>query len=74
MGESILRTQILRLIDVRKKLKNGAYITLREENDVSSVLGVIKFKDKREMAGRIDGFFTWLGGVLEKKDRFLKTT
>lgn len=73
MGEAIINTQILRLVNVRKKLKDGEYITLREEADVSSILGVSKFKDKREMAGRIDDFFSWLNEVLEKKNCLIKT-
>ena len=70
MSETIICTQILRLISVRKKLKDDEYITLREEGDVSSILGVSKFRDKIEMAGRIDGFFNWLNEVLKKTNCF----
>lgn len=65
MSETVICTQILRLINVRKKLKEDEYITLREESDVSSILGVLKFKDKKEMAGRIDDFFKWLSDLLK---------
>ena len=70
MSEAAINTQILRLVSVRKKLKDDEYITLREESDVSSILGMSKFKDKREMAGRIDAFFTWLNEVLKKTNCF----
>ena len=73
MSEAAISTQILRLINVRKKLKDNDYITLREEGDVSSILGVSKFKDKKEMAGRIDDFFTWLNEILKKGNCFFKT-
>jgi len=72
MSEAVINTQILRLVTVRKKLTDGDYITLREKDDVSSILGFLKFRDEREMAGRIDGFFTWLNEVLKKRDCFLR--
>jgi hypothetical protein len=72
MSEAAINTQIMRLVNVRKKLKEGDYITLREEDDVSLILGIPKFKDKRDMAGRIDDFFIWLGEILKKKNCFLK--
>lgn len=68
MSEAVINTQIMRLINVRTKLKEGDYITLREEDDVSLILGIPKFRDKKEMAGRIDAFFTWLNDILKKKD------
>jgi len=73
MNEAAINTQIIRLINIRKKLKDGDYITLREEDDVSSILGFPKLKDKKEMADRIDDFFVWLGEILKKKDCFSKT-
>jgi len=73
MSEAVISTQILRLINVRKKLKDGDYITLREQDDVSSILGVSKFKDEREMANRIDGSFSWLNEVLKKRNSPFKT-
>jgi hypothetical protein len=72
VSEAAINTQIMRLINVRKKLKDGDYITLREEDDVSSILGVPKLKDKKEMAGRIDDFFIWLSEILNKKNCLLK--
>lgn len=67
MSEAAINTQIIRLINIRKKLNEGDYITLREEDDVSLILGIPKFKDKREMAGRIDTFFVWLNEILKTK-------
>jgi hypothetical protein len=67
MSGAAINVEILRLINVRKKLTAGDYITLREEDDVSSILGIAKFKDKRDMAGRIDDFFGWLNEVLKRK-------
>lgn len=72
MSEAAINTQIMRLVNVRKKLKDGDYITLREEDDVSTILGIPKLKDKKEMAGRIDDFFSWLSETLSKKDCFSK--
>jgi hypothetical protein len=67
MGESTIRDQILRLLNVRKKLKDGDYLTSREEEDVSLILGIPKFKDTKEMEAKIDEFFTWINEVLKKK-------
>jgi hypothetical protein len=68
MSAAAITIEIVRLINVRKKLKDGDYITMREEDDVSSILGVPKFKDKGEMGCRIDDFFTWLAETLKKKN------
>jgi hypothetical protein len=67
MGESTIRDQILRLLNVLKKLKDGDYLTSREEEDVSLILGIPKFKDTKEMEAKIDEFFTWINEVLKKK-------
>jgi hypothetical protein len=67
VNEAAINIQILRLINVRTKLKEGDYITLREEDDVSLILGIPKFRDKKEMAGRIDAFFAWLDEILKAK-------
>jgi hypothetical protein len=68
MSEAVINTQIMRLISVRKKLREGDYITLREQDDVSSILGVPKVKDGRELGTRIDSFFTWLDEILKTKN------
>jgi hypothetical protein len=64
---SAIRDQISRLLNVHKKLKNGDYLTSREEEDVSLILGVPKFKDGKEMAAKIDEFFSWVNEVIRKK-------
>lgn len=68
MNGATLSTQILRLLTVRKKLQTGDYLTTREEDDVSQILGVPKFKNKEEMGAKIDAFFTWINDVLVKKN------
>jgi hypothetical protein len=68
MSAAAITIEIVRLINVRTKLKDGDYITTREENDVSSILGVPKFINKREMADKIDDFFTWLAEILKKNN------
>jgi hypothetical protein len=68
MNGATLSTQILRLLTVRKKLQTGDYLTTREEDDVSQILGVPKFKNKEEMGAKIDAFFTWISDVLVKKN------
>lgn len=67
MSESTIRDQISRLLKVHKKLKDGDYLTSREEDDVSIILGIPKFKDKEAMTAKIDEFFTWVNKVLKKK-------
>jgi hypothetical protein len=58
MDGSAIRDQISRFLNIHKKLKDGDYLTSREEEDVSLILGVPKFRDTKEMAARIDEFFT----------------
>jgi len=67
MDKNTIRDQILRLLNVRKKLKDGDYLTSREEEDVSLILGIPKFKDRKEMETKIDEFFIWVNGVLNIK-------
>lgn len=67
MDGNAIRDQILRLLNVRKKLETGDYLTSREEDDVSVILGVPKFKDAREMKTKIDDFFSWLNSELKRK-------
>jgi len=67
MNADALNIQILRLIKVRKKISDGEYLTKREEDDVSMILGIPKFKDRKEMAAKIDEFFTWVDEVIRKK-------
>lgn len=67
MDGNAIRDQILRLLSVRKKLEAGDYLTSREENDVSVILGVPKFKDGREMKTKIYDFFSWLNSELKGK-------
>ena len=66
MGESAIRDQILRLLNVRKKLKEGDYMTSREEEDVSLILGIPKFKNRKEMERKIDEFFVWASETFKK--------
>jgi hypothetical protein len=65
MSAAAITMEIMRLMNVRKKLKDGDYITMREQDDISLILGVPKFRDKGEMAGRIDDFFSWLAEMLK---------
>jgi hypothetical protein len=66
MGENAIRDQILRLLNVRKKLKDGDYLTSREEEDVSLILGIPKFKNRKEMERKIDEFFVWASETFKK--------
>ena len=66
MGENTIRDQILRLLNVRKKLKDGDYLTLREEEDVSLILGIPKFKNRKEMERKINEFFVWASETFKK--------
>jgi len=65
MSASAIRDQISRLLNVHKKIKNGDYLTSREEEDVSLILGIPKFKDTKEMAAKIDDFFSWVNEMLK---------
>jgi len=67
MNLTAINNQILMLLIVRKKLQEGDYLTLREEADVSTILGIPKFKDTKEMAAKIDEFFAWVNEVLKRK-------
>jgi hypothetical protein len=67
MDGNAIRDQILRLLNVCKKLKDGDYLTSREERDVSLILGMPKFKDRKDMEARIDEFFVWVREMLGKK-------
>jgi hypothetical protein len=40
MSASAIRDQISRLLNVHKKIKDGDYLTSREEEDVSLILGI----------------------------------
>ena len=66
MGENTIRDQISRLLNVRKKLKDGDYLTSREEEDVSVILGIPKFKNRKEMERKIDEFFVWASETFKK--------
>jgi hypothetical protein len=65
MNESTIFNQISTLLIQRKKLKDEEYLTSSEEQGVSTILGIPKFKDPREMAAKIDDFFTWVDDVLK---------
>jgi hypothetical protein len=67
MSASAIRDQISRLLSVHKKLKDGDYLTSREDEDASLILGIPKFKDTKEMAAKIDEFFSWVNEVIRKK-------
>jgi len=67
MNADALNIQILRLIKVRKKISDGEYLTKREEDDVSMILGIKKFKDRKEIETKIDEFFAWVGEILKTK-------
>ncbi len=67
MEGNAIRNQILRLLNVRKKIKDGDYLTSREEEDVSLILGIPKFKERKEMEARIDEFFLWVNEMLKRK-------
>jgi hypothetical protein len=66
MDGNAIRDQILRLLNVRKKLETGDYLTSREEDDVSAILGIPKFKDGKEMERKIDEFFVWASEISRK--------
>jgi len=67
MSAIAIRDQISRLLNVHEKIKDGDYLTSREEEDVSLILGIPKFKDTKEMAAKIDEFFSWVNEMLKKK-------
>lgn len=67
MDKNTIRDQILRLLNVRKKLKDGDYLTSREEEDMSLILGIPKFKDRKEMEAKIDEFFLWVNEILKRE-------
>jgi hypothetical protein len=67
MDGNAIRDQILRLFNVRKKLETGDYLTSREEDDVSAILGIPKFKGRKEMKAKIYDFFSWLNSELKGK-------
>ncbi|MGB7296519.1 MAG: hypothetical protein WBC70_13100 [Candidatus Aminicenantales bacterium] len=69
MDENTIRDQILRLLNVRKKLKDGDYLTSREEEDVSLILGIPKFKNRKEIERKIDKFFVWASEIFKKRKR-----
>jgi len=66
VGEIAIRDQIIRLLSVRKKIKAGDYLTSREEQDVSRILGIPKFKNRKDIETKVDDLFLWLDGVLKK--------
>jgi hypothetical protein len=66
MGENTIRDQIARLLNIRKKLKARDYLTLREEEDVSMILGIPKFKNGKEVERKIDEFFVWASETFKK--------
>jgi hypothetical protein len=67
MTESSIRDQIERLLKLHKKIRDGDYLTLREEEEVSLILGIPKFKDRKEMETRIDEFFAWVNEITKRK-------
>jgi len=67
MSENTIRDQILRLMNVQKKLRDGDYLTSREEGDVSLILGIPKFRDRKDMETKIDEFFVWINEMLKKE-------
>lgn len=67
MERNAIRDQILRLLNARKKLKDGDYLTSREEEDVSLILATPKFRDRKEMEAKIDEFFLWVTEILKRK-------
>lgn len=67
MSAIAIRDQISRLLNVHKKIKDRDYLTSREEEDVSLILGIPKFKDTKEMAAKIDEFFSWVNEMLKKE-------
>ena len=67
MNDNTIRDEISRLLTVRKKLKEGDYLTSREEENVSMILGIHKFKNTKEMETRIDEFFDWASEMLKRQ-------
>ncbi len=70
MTESTIANQISTLLILRKKLKDEEYLTSREEQDLSMILGIQKLKDPREMAAKIDEFFTWVMTCLRENSKY----
>jgi hypothetical protein len=67
MDDNTIRDEISRLLSVRKKLKEGEYLTSREEENVSMILGIPKFKNTKEMGIKIDEFFGWASEMLKRQ-------
>jgi hypothetical protein len=67
VNDNTISDEISRLLSVRKKLKEGDYLTSREEENVSMILGVHKFKDTKEIETRIDEFFDWASEMLKRR-------
>jgi hypothetical protein len=67
MDGNAIRDQILRLLNIRKKLRKGDYSTSREEKDMSLILGIPKFKDIQNMEIKVDEFFAWVSEMLKRK-------
>jgi hypothetical protein len=65
-NDSTIMDEISRLLSVRRKLQEGDYITSRDEENVSMILGIHKFKDAKELETRIDEFFDWAGEMLKR--------
>jgi hypothetical protein len=64
--DNTIRDQIARLLNIRKKLKVGDYLTLREEEDASMILRIPKFKNGKEVERKIDEFFVWASETFKK--------
>jgi hypothetical protein len=67
MNDNTIRDEISRLLTVRKKLKEGDYLTSREEENVSMILGIHKFKNTKEIETKIDEFFDWASEMLKRQ-------
>jgi hypothetical protein len=67
MDDNTIKDDILGLLSVRKKLKEGGYLTSREEENVSMILGIHKFKNTKEMETKIDEFFGWASETLKRQ-------
>jgi len=67
MDDNTIRDEILSLLSVRKKLKEGEYLTSREEENVSMILGIPKFKNTKEMEAKVDEFFGWASEMLKRQ-------
>ncbi|UCC40186.1 MAG: hypothetical protein JSV96_01650 [Candidatus Aminicenantes bacterium] len=63
-----LRVWIYLLIDIRKKLKRGEQLSSKDDQILSSALGIKEFRDEKDKEKKLVEFFHWAITVLKKED------